>query len=955
MVKAIPGRKFWPVDKFWSVPLEEKNSVDQIRLRFNLNKIDTRAEVFEELPELPDMSLDMYERLQSIIRRKDGKFPFPYQLKGVAQALQFKRCIVGDEPGLGKTMQAMLTICLADQFPLLIICPSSLKLNWQREIKEWTGMNAMILSDRVKRTWSEFARVGASKIFIVNYESLKKYFVAEIKKPTPDAALRANHIHYHQSINLFKAVIIDESHRVKETKAAQSKFTYGICKGKEWVLALTGTPVVNKPRDLASQLSIIDQISNFGKYKAFMNRYCEGYNGASNLKELGYMLRKHCFYRREKKDVLKELPDKMRQIVLCDLPPLYRGEYNKVLADLEKYLRDYKNATDEKVASALRGKVMVEMGILKNVSARGKLADVIDTIREVIIQGEKIVVFVHLKEVAAALKVAFPDALTVVGDDSNATRQYNVDQFQNNPEKKVIICSIKAAGVGITLTAASRVAFVELPWHPADCDQCEDRCIAKGQLIMTSAGFKKVEDVKVGDMVYSAFGLWRKVTDTWNKLERKKAFVEIKYKGFSEPLRVTDDHRIYVFDKSDNKFKYVEAKSLDIIIHQLVFSNPDTALNKPFVEKLEIDQAYGKEYKHRNGTLMMNGRVNNPCSQVVLTEKLMFAFGWYLAEGWSSVASNKGSSVAICGNDKTERRQVTEVAETLCREFGLKQFSTTSNKKNCFSAYIYSKNLAAFFKSVFGSSSATKKIPDFVFKTSEKNIKSFLAGYYRGDGYRRKNTQQASAKSDQVVIGLCQLEAMCGSPITLRKTSWGGWSFEYADRSKTNRTTLIENKHNSVLFPIQEIKICRPARGEERVYDLTVENDESFTVGLATVHNCHRIGQKDSVQCMYFLGKETIDEHIYSIIDKKRSMSQEVTGASTSIEAEIIDMMTSSLFNSKHTTNDNALERIPGRTAAGNDDDNTEAPADHRAGGNHADLSEGLFAGAAESSGQKGF
>src|SRR5689334_16222973 len=138
MVRAIPGRVFHPVDKYWSVPLDARAIITDLRRRFNLDKIDTRAEVFEDLPELADLSPEHYERLQQIIKRKDGKFPFPYQLKGVARALQLQRCIIGDEPGLGKTMQAMLTILLADQLPLLIICPSSLKLNWQREIKEWT-------------------------------------------------------------------------------------------------------------------------------------------------------------------------------------------------------------------------------------------------------------------------------------------------------------------------------------------------------------------------------------------------------------------------------------------------------------------------------------------------------------------------------------------------------------------------------------------------------------------------------------------------------------------------------------------------------------------------------------------------------------------------------------------------------------------------------------------------
>jgi SWI/SNF-related matrix-associated actin-dependent regulator 1 of chromatin subfamily A len=344
---------------------------------------------------------------------------------------------------------------------------------------QWAGWQAIIMSDSIKKSWKEIIRVGAGRVFIVNYESLKKYFVAEIRKPDAKSPLRLNHIHFDEGINAFKSVVIDESHRVKDYKTQQSKFTLGVCKGKQIIIGLTGTPVVNKPRDLYAQLAIIGQDQNFGGYKGFMDRYCEGYDGAANLKELNFKLTKHCFYRREKKDVLTELPDKMRQIVLCDINT--REEYAHALADLENYLRQYKNAPDEKIASALRGEVMVRIGILKNISARGKLQDVFETVNEVIESGEKMVLFVHLKEVVQALKARYPDALTITGDDSTSARDIAVDSFQNNRLCKLIICSIKAAGVGLTLTAASRVAFVELPWHAADCEQCEDRCHRIGQ------------------------------------------------------------------------------------------------------------------------------------------------------------------------------------------------------------------------------------------------------------------------------------------------------------------------------------------------------------------------------------------------------------------------------------------------------------------------------------------
>lgn len=381
------------------------------------------------------------------------------------------------------TGQAIATITGANAFPCLVICPSSLKINWQREWTMWAGKKAMILNDRNRDTWHLFANpknnlFGVSAmvdVFITNYESLKKYFVASIINN--GGPLRLDQIRFKENINIIKSVIIDESHRVKDASTQQSKFVKGVASGKEYILALTGTPVVNKPRDLVSQLAIIDQLKVFGGYKHFVDRYCQ--EGGTNLKELNFLLRKNCFYRREKTEVLKDLPAKMRQIAYCDITT--RKEYRDALADLEKYLKLYRQATDEQVARSMKGEVMVRIGVLKNISARGKINDVVDYVKDVIESGEKIVVFVHLKEVAQMLLKFFPSAVTILGDDDMQTRQRNIDSFQKDPDTQIIICSIKAAGVGITLTASSRVAFVEQPWHPADSEQCEDRCHRIGQ------------------------------------------------------------------------------------------------------------------------------------------------------------------------------------------------------------------------------------------------------------------------------------------------------------------------------------------------------------------------------------------------------------------------------------------------------------------------------------------
>jgi SWI/SNF-related matrix-associated actin-dependent regulator 1 of chromatin subfamily A len=473
-VRSLPGRQFDYLNKFWTVPVAHKQHVEEFACKYKFDMTGMKKNPFRNfnytIPDMPELMME-------IPLKRDL---FPFQRQGVAYALQRKRLIIGDQPGLGKTAQAISTILAANAFPCLVICPSSLKINWEREWAMWTTKKAIVLNDSVKRTFTYFYESGMAHVFITNYESLKKYFVAEIRQKIDvdgkKGKLTLKDIKFKDNINFFKSVIVDESHRVKDLKAQQTKFTKGICGNKEYVLLLTGTPVVNQPKDLISQLGIIDRMGDFGGYNNFLSWFCDS---EDHWKELNVLLRQKCFYRREKKDVLKQLPDKMRAAVLCDITS--RKEYADALKDLEMYLRRYRQASDEQVERSLRGEIMVKIGVLKNISARGKLADVIDYVSDVVDSGEKIVLFVHLKEVAETLKKFFPAAATILGMDDSQTRQRNIDRFQNDASCQLIICSIKAAGVGITLTASSRVAFVELPWHPADCEQCEDRCHRIGQ------------------------------------------------------------------------------------------------------------------------------------------------------------------------------------------------------------------------------------------------------------------------------------------------------------------------------------------------------------------------------------------------------------------------------------------------------------------------------------------
>ena len=461
----------------WLIPATNKCKAELDQLTYYVRHFEpvqwgtvaqsqTEEDVAFQIPEMPELDGDHGLKVQ----------PYPYQLQGIARGLQLKRFINGDDMGLGKTLESIATINKADAFPCLVICPNVVKINWQREWHKFTDKKAMVLTDSVRDSWPFFWQTGMNQVFIVNYESLRKYFVRRITKAEK---WTLKDVEFHNTIKLFKSVIIDESHKVKSTATQQTKFCKGIASGKEYIILLTGTPVVNKPKDLVAQLGIMDRMIDMGGWKGFMLRYCSGPNQASNLKELNYKLWQHCFFRREKSKVLTQLPDKVRQIVSCEITN--RKEYMDAERDLIDYLKRYKEADDEKIQKSLKGEVMVRIGILKDITARGKLKEVIDFVKDFRENGKKIILFCNLHEIVDRLMIAFPSAVCVTGRQNMQEKQASVDAFQKNPKTDVIICSIKVASAGITLTAASDVAFIELPWTYADCDQAESRAHRIGQ------------------------------------------------------------------------------------------------------------------------------------------------------------------------------------------------------------------------------------------------------------------------------------------------------------------------------------------------------------------------------------------------------------------------------------------------------------------------------------------
>nr|UWI14015.1 MAG: U3 small nucleolar RNA-associated SSU processome protein 25 [Bacteriophage sp.] len=419
--------------------------------------------------------------MSNILKHNLRVEPYEYQREGICFGLEHKRIIIGDEPGLGKTLQSIGIVDTANAYPCLVICPSSLKINWQREFEKFTDKSALVLDNNVRTTWGYLLSMGVHQVAIVNYESLRKFFVWDIRG---GKQFRLKDVVFNPQIQAFKSIIIDESHRVKDPSAQQTIFTKGLSVGKDWCILLSGTPVVNRPEDLIAQLSIMNRLGEFGGRAKFIADYCtdpkdKTAEPAVPLSELSRQLYNTCMIRREKAKVLPQLPDKTRVDLYIEISN--DKEYNLAAEDLAAYLQEYTECTDWEIRRKMRMEALVRFMTLRSLATKGKIAQAVDFIRTFLDSGKKLIVFCSLHEIVDELQKVFPRAVTVTGRDSAINKQASVDAFQNNPNVQLIICSIKAAGVGLTLTAASDVAFIELAWTYADCCQCEDRAHRIGQ------------------------------------------------------------------------------------------------------------------------------------------------------------------------------------------------------------------------------------------------------------------------------------------------------------------------------------------------------------------------------------------------------------------------------------------------------------------------------------------
>lgn len=451
----------------------------------------------------------------------------PYQKVGIFYAVRQGNALIADEPGLGKTIQAIGTSnAVPEARRILVIVPASLKINWQREWQKWCtkGLRVDRVSGGKPENWptptDEQGYAVEPEVVIINFDLVEQHSQKLMEAP-------------------WDMMIVDEAHALKNESAKRTKAILGHGNGKNHVpgipskrtLLLTGTPILNRPSEIWSLAHALDP-DYFSDKFAFERRYCDGKStefgwnsrGSSNLQELQRELRARIMVRRRKSQVLKDLPPKTRQLIELDHPAF--AKTNDHYAKLEQASQTLKDCFERREAlkdEAERIKAMTpndpatqaaqsqykqaasqlareskvaffQMSEIRKETALIKVPQVIDLIKTALPNG-KLILFCHHSEVADAYRDALnahfkkqagkngtPKTVAMVtGKTPNDQRQLEADRFQQDPDCQVFIGSIQAAGVGLTLTKASTVLFAELDWVPGNVSQAEDRAHRIGQ------------------------------------------------------------------------------------------------------------------------------------------------------------------------------------------------------------------------------------------------------------------------------------------------------------------------------------------------------------------------------------------------------------------------------------------------------------------------------------------
>jgi SWI/SNF-related matrix-associated actin-dependent regulator 1 of chromatin subfamily A len=395
----------------------------------------------------------------------DVRPPMEHQKVAIEKLLANDKYILADDMGLGKTTSAVIGALESGAKKVLIVCPASLKINWQREITNYSNRKILIVEGRKWGSTFDF--------YIINYDIIKNYHTTDNSEDSDDYKLLVN--------AGFDLAIVDEAHYISNTTANRTRLLNDVLEKIPKVWLLTGTPMTSRPINYFNLLKIVDSPLTLN-WQSYVRRYCKGYqfrvgnrkvwntSGASNLDELRERT-KNLVLRRMKTDIL-DLPEKIVTPVFVELNSKM---YDEELEEFARITNDKKN--DETITVTLNRLMKIRQLI-----SYEKIPYTCELIDKCLEQGKKVIILTNFTMTLDMLHEKYKkNSVTLDGRMNKDKRQENVDKFQTDEKIKIFIGNIKAAGVGITLTAAEVVIMNDLSFVPADHSQGEDRAYRYGQ------------------------------------------------------------------------------------------------------------------------------------------------------------------------------------------------------------------------------------------------------------------------------------------------------------------------------------------------------------------------------------------------------------------------------------------------------------------------------------------
>lgn len=402
-----------------------------------------------------------------------------YQKVGVNFMATMRRAYNGDEMGLGKSLQTLAALEMAQAYPALIICPVKLKKNWHAEARQWLPKRTVSLSVN-----------GLADITILAYTEIHNhvnYELASPKKKARDAAAKLTKKHFFPDICRVRGIACDEGHFIKRGESRRTMACKAIAQVCDSPVrfVMSGTPIENYPAEMIAPLEFLGRMETMGGWHHFVTRYCGAtrnnfgmdITGATNTREFYEKLSKVCYIRRKKKEVLKELPDKIEAVYEAEIDN--DAEYRWIERDTKAFLIQSKGAllTD----GQMQALAMLKVGMLRKAAGMGKVAWIIEWVDTFLESGEKFVLYAYHPDVQAALVkgLAKWNPAIVLGGCKDVGHESN--KFQTDETCRLFIGSIVAAGFGLTLTRASHIGICELMWTHTKHQQVVDRVHRIGQ------------------------------------------------------------------------------------------------------------------------------------------------------------------------------------------------------------------------------------------------------------------------------------------------------------------------------------------------------------------------------------------------------------------------------------------------------------------------------------------